>query len=493
VAFQIGRNAAQPVTPIPPSAQWGAVQLSSGHGAAVVKRTADTQPTMPLAADNAPYVSRLVKLTNCRWDATRTTADLSSGSQLQPGQSLHLLEGIAEINSSFHSGVVESFQLEGPVGLMMASQGVPSLLYGKLSAKVNRNNDVFSLDTPLGRVSVAAEASIGVSASANEVELHVFSGSAVFDPLPMFRGANADRRLNVFAGASVRVTSSSDGNIGVDHGDANEEAFVTQASMIASQLNISDNYVAAIKKAKPIAYWRFDRVQDGYVPNEMGDQFACRIEGPVRWRTYPAGNRSVEFGFATQPALLLTDDCVDTALAGGFSVELWAKPSYFQTGTILSFARIAADNVEVPPQGMLIELLGPATDAGAVLRSRIRFLHRDPPGRDVRTGVSCFSDQPYVPRKWQHVTAVKDAGAMRLFVDGKLAAKAQDTASTAEDLRILMGQLYSFTTGPNAGVRPFVGELAEVAIYDKALSVDEIAKHIKLAHEGVHPREAFFQ
>src|SRR5260221_13261254 len=140
---------------------------------------------------------------------------------------------------------------------------------------------------------------------------------------------------------------------------------------------------------------------------------------------------------------------------------------------------------------MFLKLLSPATDAGVVSRSRIRFLHRDPPGRDVRTGVSCFSDQPYVPRKWQHVAAVKDAGTMRLFVDGRLAAKAKDTASTAEDLRILMGQLYSFTTGPNAGVRPFVGELAEVAIYDKPLTADDVARHIKLAHEGSRPRESF--
>ena len=148
---------------------------------------------------------------------------------------------------------------------MMGSQGVPSLLYGKMSAKVKRQNDVFSLDTPLGRVGVVADASIGVSANANEVELHVFSGSAIFDVLPLFRGANGSRRLNVFNGGSVRLTSTSDGTISFEQGEANEEAFVTPASMSASQLNISNNYVAAIKKAAPIAYWRFDRVEKGVV------------------------------------------------------------------------------------------------------------------------------------------------------------------------------------------------------------------------------------
>ena len=401
------------------------------------------------------------------------------------------MEGIAEINSFFQSGVVESFQLEGPVGLMMASQGVPSLLYGKLSAKVTRDNDVFSLDTPLGRVSVSSDASIGVSTSANEVELHVFSGSAIFDPLPLFRGSNADRRLNVFAGSSVRISSSSDGIITVEHGDSNEGAFVTQASMIASQLNINDNYVAAVKQANPLAYWRFNHVQDGHVPNEMGDRFACRIEGPVRWRTYPAGNRSAEFGFSDQSGLLLSDRSFDSELKHGFTVEMWVKPSYVQTGTIISMARFPGDTAEMPGQGMLVELQGPATDAGAVARSQIRFLHRNPPGRDVHTGVSCYSSEPYAPRKWQHVAAVKDTDTIRLYLDGKVTAKAHEAAETASGLYVLIGQLFSFTSGPNSGVRPFVGEIAEVAIYDKPLTADDIAKRIKFAHDGSNARNSF--
>ena len=447
-----------------------------------------------VGADQTPSVSRLVKLTNCAWDTTRTTADLSSGSQLRPGQSLHLIEGIAELNSVFPSGVVESFQLEGPVGLMMGSQGVPSLLYGKMSAKVTRQNDVFSLDTPLGRVGVAADASIGVSANANEVELHVFSGSAIFDVLPLFRGANGSRRLNVFTGGSVRLTSTSDGTISFEQGEANEEAFVTPASMSASQLNISNHYVAAIKKAAPIAYWRFDRVEkrndSNFVPNLMGDQFPFRVAGLVRWKTYPAGNRSAEFGSTAQPGVLITDDAIDGALTNGFTVEFWVKPDYVESSTIFSLDQIANDD-EVPLQGMMVELTGPAADAFAVQQSRFRFLHRNPPGRDVRMGTSCFSGNPYAPRKWQHVAAVKNGSSMQLFVDGKIEAKGVDPAETADDLRVLIGQLYMFTTGPNASVRPFVGELAEVAIYDRPLSAEEISEHIKLAHDEARPKNSY--
>jgi hypothetical protein len=458
-----------------------AFQVGRSTAARVVAKQ-DSINALPVATENTPLVARLVKVTNCRWDSTRTTADLNRGSELRPGQSLHLLEGVAEINSTLPDGTVEQFQLEGPLGLMMTSQHVPALMYGKLSATIQSDQDLFALDTPLGRI-LSGDAAIGVSVNSSDVELHVFSGDAVFEPLEVFRGADADQRCEVHAGSSLRLTATSDGSVALETGAAKEDAFVTQASMTASHLRISPAYVAAVKAAGPIAYWRFDRVEHGVVANEMSDRFACRIQGPVRWRTYPAGNRAAEFGYATESGYLMTDEELGGALKDSFSVELWAKPSYIQSGAMFSLARCGLQNSGVPPQGMLIEFTGQATDAG-MLRSRIRFLHRDPPGRDVRTGVACYSDVQYSPRKWQHIAAVKNPQSIKLFLNGKQVAEAEDPTSTAKDLRILMGQLYPFTTGPNSGVRPFVGELAEIALYDKPLSATEILQHVKLVRDA---------
>jgi len=371
--------------------------------------------------------------------------------------------------------------LEGPLGLMMTSQHVPTLLYGKLSATIQSDQDLFALDTPLGRI-MSGDAAIGVSVNSSEVELHVFSGDAVLEPLEVFRGAVANGRYEVHAGSSLRLTTTREGSVAVETGAAKEDAFVTQASMTASHLRISSAYVAAVKAAGPIAYWRFDRVEQGVVPNEMSDRFACRIQGPVRWRTYPAGNRAAEFGYANEAGYLMTEEELGGALKDRFSVELWAKPSYVQSGAMFSLARCGLQNSGVPAQGLLIEFTGQATDAG-MLRSRIRFLHRDPPGRDVRTGVACYSDVQYSPRKWQHIAAVKGPQSLKLYLNGKQVAEAEDTTSTADDLRILMGQLYPFTSGPNSGVRPFVGELAEIAVYDRPLSATDVSQHVKLVRD----------
>src|SRR5262249_42270349 len=153
-----------------------------------------------------------------------------------------------------------------------------------------------------------------------------------------------------------------------------------------------------------------------------------------------------------------------------YSIEMWIKPSYCQLGSVFLLVQCDPDpnSDKVPLHGAIVELIGPASysSASQVQVDRIRFLHRSPPGMAPNTGTSCYSDRQYTPRIWQHVVAVKDGPAMKLFLDGKLVAEATDTTSTPRDLRVLIGQLYTFSTGPNAGVRPFVGELAEVALYD---------------------------
>jgi hypothetical protein len=435
------------------------------------------------ATEAAPYVAKLVKVTNCLWDSTRSTADLKRDSEISSGQSLYLLEGVAEIHSLLSDGTAGKFILEGPVNLMMTSHGVPSLQYGKLSVTINGDSDCFALDTSLGCFIASHDASFGIMSNANKVELHVFSGSVTFEPQQLFSAGDDDEPLKAAAGTSLLLSLSPERAITVRKGAAQEESFITQDSLNASHLNISEGYVAAIKQAKPIAYWRFDRLQDNVVPNEMGSQFACQVKGPVGWRTYPSGNRTAEFGMSTQPGLLLSDDALSDELKYHYSIEFWIKPSYCQLGSVFSLVKCNPDNSVVPVHGVLVELVGPASDQGTSPSQvdRIRFLHRSPPSMAPRSGTSCYSNHPYTPRVWQHVAAVKDGPKMKLFLDGKLVAESRDITDTPDGLRVLMGQLYSFSTGPNAAIRPFVGELAEVAMYDRSLTQAEINKHIALA------------
>jgi len=76
------------------------------------------------------------------------------------------------------------------------------------------------------------------------------------------------------------------------------------------------------------------------------------------------------------------------------------------------------------------------------------------------------------------VAAVKDGTEMRLYVDGRQVGKARDESPTPEGLHLVIGQLYTETVE-----RFFIGQLDEVAIYDRALSPEEVRRH----HELLRP------
>jgi hypothetical protein len=109
-----------------------------------------------------------------------------------------------------------------------------------------------------------------------------------------------------------------------------------------------------------------------------------------------------------------------------------------------------------------------------IQRSRVRFLHRDPPGSDYRTGKACFSADPYMFRRWQQIVAVKQGRRMQLYVDGRLSATNTDPTFLATNLFLEIGQFIG-----TEKVLPFVGQLDELSIYDRALSKDEIEQHYR--------------
>lgn len=448
----------------------------------VQQRMRRGEESVPPVADalhvQPAYVATLVNVTNCRWDKARSTADVQRQSALRAGESLHLLEGVAEITSSLPGGGAATIQLEGPLAMMLTSEGMPSLLYGRMTGLFTCDFDQFTLDTPLGRVLVSGDASIGVTAAANDVELHVFSGVATLELWGM-GSSGAPEQVKATAGNSLRVRVVGDGKLSVDRGKSRENWFVTPAAIAASRLPISDEYVAAIREAKPIAYWRFEDQVDGMVRNEAGDRLHCRMVGDaVRLRS-SRDSRTVEFGLTAGPGYLISDDVLDGVIGDNYSLEAWVKPTYYHHGAL--FSLIAWSPMQSPAgrHRFLLEICGPVSGYHNSIRpseiypGRIRFINYT---------VDCFSASSYVVRKWQLMTAVKQGAAMRLYADGRLVGTAEDPAPLGNGLRVLMGQLFppSPLLKDEVTSRLFVGELDEVALYDRPLTEDEIQRHLHL-------------
>ncbi len=162
----------------------------------------------------------------------------------------------------------------------------------------------------------------------------------------------------------------------------------------------------------------------------------------------------------------MTNERVKELQNSDYSIEFWMKPSHFHHGALVSLIGVQRPTRDL--HAALIELRPPYLPAN--LHSRIRFLHRQPAA--LMYGTSCYSKPPYRLRSWQHVVAVKDSSAMRLYVDGEQVAVGTDVTSILVPPYVLLGQLHT-----NLRERAFVGQMDELAIYNRALPADELLAH----------------
>jgi hypothetical protein len=243
--------------------------------------------------------------------------------------------------------------------------------------------------------------------------------------------------------------------------------------MNSDGLAIPPAYTTAVKEARPLGYWRFER--DGWpaVPNAMGTGFGVHAGG-APGRTSFKDNQSLEFGVSDKGGEIVSDQPLGDAIGDSYTVEFWMKPSHYHLGSVVSLVGDKPTPGGKLPHGMLIELGGSGKLPTATHHPGcIRFLHRSPAGDAA--GTSCYSKTPYTLRKWQHIVATKDHERMRLYINGALVAEGEDASPLPPGLRLLVGSLY-----PAGGERPFNGQLDELALYDRALTEAEIVQHYQL-------------
>jgi hypothetical protein len=161
------------------------------------------------------------------------------------------------------------------------------------------------------------------------------------------------------------------------------------------------------------------------------------------------------------------------------------KPSHFHRGGIIGLMK--DPRIERGQHALLLETKEPLPTLEYRYPKRLRFLHRDPPSNDIETGTSCYSSSQYRVRRWQHVVAVKKTkdAQMRLYMNGKLAATAKESSSLASDLYLVL----RWTPGVKDD-RHFFGFLDELAIYDRALTKDEVEDHYNAVRWSAKTPEA---
>ncbi|QDV76656.1 LamG domain-containing protein [Botrimarina mediterranea] len=443
----------------------------------------------PVASVDSPQSVFVAKVSNCVWGAAPEGIGANS-LKLRDGEVVELLEGFAALSIE-STGWRADVQLEGPAAIVLSSEGLPILRYGKmlvdLSSSVSSRG--VTLDLPLSRLHLSAGAKVGIASLDNESEIHVFSGFATLESRRDLSNTDlltVKGGLLISAGESCSITSSQGVVTKAEQGDANPGLFDAEGLIRGGDIRVTDDYIGAVRQSSPIAYYRFETFKDNSFVNEVQDKFHLHAKGPVRVAGLP-GNRYVNFYVGDIGSrYLATEEPITDELPADYSVEFWMNPSHHHTATIVSFlvpelepSIEAAQPPTTSKHGLLIEIGGYSGDALTMRPQKLRYLHRHSP--DSVGGTQLFSDGNHAVREWQHVTCVKSADQMRLFLNGKLAGQTQEVSDLAEGLAAVVGQISDARTS-----RMYFGELDELAIYDRALSEDEIGSHYRAmgAFEG---------
>lgn len=417
----------------------------------------------PGGADPAEpvYVARMNRTVDCVWKDGGLGK--SEGADLMAGQRLELLRGLAVVTFDGGTQVI----LQGKTSFRLDSPAEAFLEQGRVTAQVPPRAEGFTVQTPAVRV-IDHGTEFGVEVRPDkQASVHVFAGKVETQGL--------DEQAEIFSrGLTAGEAAQFDpATRQVVEMPADETAFARDVPSL-EDLQIGPEYVQTILDDAPLAYWRFESLGGG-VQNVAGGRYHGRVQGRVE---LAGAGENHALAFDGSGGHVLVDEPIETFGSGDYTIEFWMFPLHYQFSTLIS--------LHAPPQPnakrSLHKHLGVVEvwdDSVPRQMRRIRFLHRSPPG--TGGGSNVYSSGRYLLSRWQHVVALKRADQLLLYLNGQPIASKSDGTNYTVDPIVGIGKLIH---PQGSGGRHFVGRLDEIAIYDRALTPEEIEEHYRLAGYG---------
>lgn len=235
-------------------------------------------------------------------------------------------------------------------------------------------------------------------------------------------------------------------------------------------------YAEVVLAARPAAFWRLD---------EMDGVAAFDISGNERPATR-RGGVALHLPGPPLPGFRAPDGRIDRAshLAGGsltadfaaspevYSVDLW-----FWNGLEPAGRPVAGVLFERGRDGAPGDSVAITGTAEGVPPNRLAFGHGGP----ASPSAPAIGKADVAPKAWHHLAFVRQGRRVLVYLDGVL-----DLETEADSDPAPKGALSSFTLGDRREpAESFEGLLDEVAVYDRALSADEVAEHVRAATDPI--------
>ncbi|HWL10798.1 MAG TPA: LamG domain-containing protein, partial [Planctomicrobium sp.] len=235
------------------------------------------------------------------------------------------------------------------------------------------------------------------------------------------------------------------------------------------KLPVSEEYIQTIKEARPFAYWRFEELVDGKISNEMSEKFPAVLHHEDTPPTVTVENGVAMFRTSQRPRYFSVDGGIPGWNSDSFSIEIWGCPDRLHHGALVDI--LSEDwtgdlnTIEIAMKTTMIHPPG-----------AYRFFHRYPPGQDMKSGINLFDHQTCTPMQWTHLVATKSRDSLSLYVNGQLLRRIEGATGSDDALyQLAIGQMDNHQLH-----RQFEGALDEMALYDRALTPDEVLQHYRL-------------
>ena len=234
---------------------------------------------------------------------------------------------------------------------------------------------------------------------------------------------------------------------------------------------LAAEYAKIIAKSKPIAWWRMKLVDGLYIDDASGSGNIAGPDGGVTLRN--ADDTAKDHG--TTSAANLHGGRMMAMLRGlgdTYTIECWIYNTLYLD--------------EKPVTGYFFSSGTPGDNLGITGTS---LAPEVPPGRlyyyngSGNTLKQLVGTTELVPNAWNHVVFVRDGDHVAVYLNGRAEpGMSGDVKRTYPDglARIIIG-------GRPDGFANFQGKIAEVSLYDRALTPDEVSRHHNAANMSSHP------
>ncbi|TWT87494.1 hypothetical protein Mal64_30330 [Pseudobythopirellula maris] len=428
--------------------------------------------------------ARLTKVTGCIWEPSASTSP-ARGRVLQGGETLKLQQGIAEIDLQVE-GARASVRLLGPCTAIVRLGEIPELVSGRMVADISVYGQSLRVETPVGLLELSDDASLGILKNDSGYAVHMLDGVAVWAGPPHALGVEPGVEAGyLLEGEAIARRFAGTEEAGLRRVSADSDMFAEELSMATDRLSAGPRYAQLVMASKPAGFWRFNRKSSGLLVNEVEGGIEMKIGGEVSSVTY-GENYALEFGMTRRAGYLYADQPWPAAPLKEFSAEVWVKPSHFHNGSIFALTVESELPNRFANHAVLVELGGSEFH----WRSRtplnsLRYLLRDPPSNVPEGEFGTSINHGYEVRRWHHLAYVKRADRLELYRNGELISKDPCNGEIASGMQLVCGRLY-----PHLAERLFVGQLDELAIYERPLSETEVREHYFAGDIDSEPNDA---